>query len=338
MNIRNLALLIPFAAAACGDHEPLAPAAAHFDGAAAPFSYNAPVAAEGYLDGADGVRIFYHVVGGGPDTVVVVSGGPGLSYTYLAADLAPLAHGRTVIFYDQRGSGRSTLVFDPALLTKERQAADIEALRRHFGLEKLSLVGHSFGAVFAAQYAADFPSRTERLVLLNPAPATAAQGAEFTVRRLSRTSPEQQERQGELIGALLSGTAADPVAACTELFASIFRVYFHDQANIARMRGEWCGMPPAAAANSAFTLLAGLGTLGDAYDLRPLAATIQAPTLVVHASADPIPFQSSADWANAIPRGDLLTIDAAGHFAWLEQPVEFFTSVNTFLRREGFGG
>jgi proline iminopeptidase len=334
VNIRNLALLIPIAAAACGDSAPLSPDALRRDEAplaADAFAQHAPVTAEGYLDGADGVRLLYHVVGTGPDTVVVVSGGPGLSYRYMAPDLAPLAHGRTVVYYDQRGAGRSTLIFDPAQLSIAGHVADLEALRAHFGISSLSLVGHSFGAIIATQYAATYPATTERLVLLNPAPATAAHGATFTENRLARTPPEQQARQGELIGQLLSGTAADPVAACTELFASLFRVYFHDQANVASMRGAWCDVPPAAAANSAFTLLVGIGSIPE--DLRPLAASVSAPALVVHATADPIPAASSAAWAGALLNCELLTIDAAGHFPWLEQPVPFFTRVNEFLRR-----
>jgi len=335
VNLRNFALLIPIAAAACGDAAPLSPDALRRDEApltADAFARQAPATAEGYLDGADGVRLFYHVAGTGPDTVVVVSGGPGLSYRYMAPDLAPLSHGRTVIYYDQRGAGRSTLIFDPTQLTLASHAADLEALRQHFGLGRLSIVGHSFGAVIAVQYAAEYPASTERLVLLNPAPVTAAYGAEFTANRLARTSPEQQARQVELIGQLLTGTAADPVAACTELFASIFRVYFHDQANVASMRGAWCDVPPAAAANSAFTLLAGMGTLPG--DLRPLADSVSAPALVVHAAADPIPAASSAEWAAELPSAELLTIGAAGHFPWLEQPVPFFTRVNKFLRRD----
>src|SRR5215216_1370401 len=71
-----------------------------------------PTAREGYVDAGAGVRLFYRIVGTGRDTVVVLHGGPGFSMSYLAADLEPLAARHVLIFYDQRGTGGSTLVTD----------------------------------------------------------------------------------------------------------------------------------------------------------------------------------------------------------------------------------
>lgn len=65
--------------------------------------------AQGYLTGAGGAQIFYQVVGSGDDTVVVVHGGPGAGINDSRPDLEPLAKSHVVIFYDQRGGGRSEL-------------------------------------------------------------------------------------------------------------------------------------------------------------------------------------------------------------------------------------
>src|SRR5919106_2293557 len=67
------------------------------------------VPAQGYLTGAGGAQIFYQVAGSGDDTVVVVHGGPGAGINDTRPDLEPLAQDRVVIFYDQRGGGRSEL-------------------------------------------------------------------------------------------------------------------------------------------------------------------------------------------------------------------------------------
>lgn len=115
----------------------------------------APSVQEGFADAGNGVRLFYRVVGTGPDTVVVIHGGPGFSMGYFADDLTSLAEkGHTLLFYDQRGTGRSTLVSDSAALDAQRFAEDLEAIRRHFGLERLTLLGHSWGAGVVALYAA----------------------------------------------------------------------------------------------------------------------------------------------------------------------------------------
>jgi proline iminopeptidase len=329
MKIRTSLLLLPLAAAACDRADaPLAPAAATRD--EVQLAAAAPVA-EGYLNGADGVTLFYHVEGSGPDTVVVMVGGPGLSYRYMAPDLAPLTHGRTVIYFDQRGSGNSTVVYDPAQLAPDRQVADIEAVRRHFGIARMSLVGHSSGAVFAAMYAAAHPGNVERLVLLDPAPATGAFVDQFTANRVARTAPEQLARQGELVGLFLSGQVTDPVASCEELFHSIFRPYFADPARVDGVR--FCDEPAPAAANSVFTLLVGMSAFDAQWDAAPMLRRITAPTLVVHGAADVIPAASSQYYAANVAGAQLVTIDGAGHFPWLERPTEFFTTVNTFLRR-----
>src|SRR5215470_106130 len=105
--------------------------------------------AEGTI-AADGATLYYRMVGSGPDLLVVIHGGPGMDMGYLRADLAPLAERHTLLFYDQRGGGRSQLLpDDAALYTMQRHAADLEALRVHFGLERMTLLAHSFGPAIA---------------------------------------------------------------------------------------------------------------------------------------------------------------------------------------------
>jgi proline iminopeptidase len=105
----------------------------------------------GYVTGAGGAQIFYEVVGSGDDTVVVVHGGPGAGINDSRPDLEPLAKDRVVIFYDQRGGGRSELP-DTMLLSPGHFVGDLEAVREHFGLEQMSLVAQSFGALIVAEY------------------------------------------------------------------------------------------------------------------------------------------------------------------------------------------
>ena len=70
---------------------------------------------EGFIAAGRGVELFYRALGSGGDTLVVLHGGPGFSMDYLIDDLTPLAERHTLIFYDQRGSGRSTLVMPYSL-------------------------------------------------------------------------------------------------------------------------------------------------------------------------------------------------------------------------------
>ena len=124
---------------------------------------------DGHFTGADGVRLFYRKLGTGKDVVVMLHGGPGGTMNN-GEEIAPLAKGRTLIFYDQRGCGRSELVSDPKLLTANHHVRDLEALREHFRLEHMSVLGISWGSGLAALYTAEHPERVTRLLLVSPMP------------------------------------------------------------------------------------------------------------------------------------------------------------------------
>ena len=98
---------------------------------------------EGWLTTGDSTRIYYRVVGRGADTLIAIHGGPGVDLESIAGDFAPLAARHAVVFYDQRGAGRSTLPTDTTRLTAARQVDDLDAVRRHFGLRRVTLVAHS---------------------------------------------------------------------------------------------------------------------------------------------------------------------------------------------------
>lgn len=125
---------------------------------------------EGYFPGADGVKLFYRKLGAGPRTVVFLHGGPGLGIGDGGSEMAVPARDRVLLMYDQRGSGRSQVVTDPRLLSVDHQVRDLESFRQHFGLERMTLIGLSWGAGLATLYTAAHPDRVERLLLLSPMP------------------------------------------------------------------------------------------------------------------------------------------------------------------------
>src|SRR5262247_301218 len=126
-----------------------------------------PPARGGNLSVAPGVSLHYRVIGSGADTVIVLHGGPELQSSYLLNVLDPLARGRTLFYYDQRGRGQSELV-DSSALTAAHDVEDLDSLRRAFGLTRVSLIGHHWGAILAALYAKRYPAHVKRLVLVSP--------------------------------------------------------------------------------------------------------------------------------------------------------------------------
>src|SRR3989441_2668385 len=120
----------------------------------------------------DGVRLFTRRAGDGPP-VVVLHGGPGAHHDYLLPQYDLLARGRTLLYYDQRGGGRSPVGRDTPVGWREH-VADLEALRRHWSIDRLTLLGYSWGGLLAVLYWLEHPERVDRLALVSPAPGRAA--------------------------------------------------------------------------------------------------------------------------------------------------------------------
>lgn len=288
-----------------------------------------PEAREGYVESAKGVRLFYRVEGSGSDTIVVLHGGPGYSMAYLAPDLKPLTRQHVLIFYDQRGTGRSTLVTDSVSLDAERFADDLEAVRARFKLEKLTLFAHSWGAGVAALYASHHADRIARLIIVDG----------ISVRRTLHLSGLQtmDRRRDSVTRArlqeLTSQRNTDPgnEGLCRTYFGIFFRATFTDPSALNKTKGDFCAGGSDAIANKIksvdrFTIR----SLGD-WDWRPSLRAVTAPTLVIRGRDDHVPLASSIEWAGAVQHGVFFELRHSGHFPYLEQPEVFFGAVEEFL-------
>jgi proline iminopeptidase len=294
------------------------------------------VASSGYIAGADGVQLYYQVRGHGPDTIVVLHGGPGLSASYLMDDLDKLEPSRTLIYYDQRGGGSSTLA-SASLLTADRMVADLEAVRQHFGLRRLTLMGHSWGGALAALYTAAHPDRVARLVLLGPSPSSSVIRGPERAGIFARFSSAELGQLIALNQQFATSADAQTPALCEQTFAFAFARYQYEQASVAAMDGSWCSGSPAAMRYGNFvTGGAVVGSLGAAYDIPAALAQAlagrQVPTLVVEGAASPFVTSVTA-YAAAAPGAQFELIENAGHFPWLEEPHAFFHTVRQFLQR-----
>ena len=289
-----------------------------------------PAAREGTFDAGGAVQIGYRVLGTGADTLIVVHGGPGLTMDYLAADFEPFAGRHALILYDQRGTGRSSLVSDSTALDAQRFVDDLEALRRHFRLDRLAILGHSWGAAVAGLYAMRYPQHTGRLLIVGGIPLRRA-GIVSAFEQLdaSRDSVTRSE-----MARWREARLADPgdVTACRAYYVLWFRPFFRDSTASSRTRGDFCAGTPESRRNKIFGVdrftVASLGN----WDWRAGLREVRAPTLVLHGSLDVIPLEYAREWAATLPEGRLLVLDGIGHFPWAEDPDRFFAAVDAFLR------
>ena len=244
-----------------------------------------------------GVSLFVRRIGSGPPTVVL-HGGPGAHHDYLLPGFDALAVGRELIYYDQRGGGRSPVPRDVPVGWTE-QVADLEALRERWSLDRLTLAGYSWGALLALLYALEHPERVERLALVSPAPAWRAAResyeARFSQRNLDPAFQDERRRLRE------SGLRErDPAAFQQRIFELSVAAYFHDP------------------------------VLGD-YDLRPALPRLRGiPAIVLHGEDDPIPLQTAQVTADLIG-APLHPLPDCGHVPYVEARDEFVRVAGDFL-------
>jgi len=294
-------------------------------------SHPAALPAEGRAPG-DGATLYYRTIGAGLDVLVMIHGGPGMDMGYMVPDFGPLAEHHKLLFYDQRGGGRSELLRDDAALyTMAHHVADLEALRRHFGLERMTLVAHSFGPAIAASYAIAHPDRVARMIFLGPVPPRAGDMAtRYAATIDSRLTPDERAALTAGEQAMVSGP--DPVAACRAYWAVAVKPRVARPDLASKVTGDFCSAGAAA-------IRSGMGvagphteaSLGD-WDLRPGLATVTAPTLIIHGEADAIPMDLVEEWTTALPNAKLVKVPGASHFPYVERPDLVWPAIEAFLR------
>jgi proline iminopeptidase len=122
---------------------------------------------EGHVE-VTGGRVWYQVVGSGPEIpLVTVHGGPGATHDYLEP-LEAVATDRPVVFYDQLGAGKSDAPDDLSLWTNDRMVDELEKLVEALEFRRVHLLGQSWGAIVAAEYALRVPGMVASLILSDP--------------------------------------------------------------------------------------------------------------------------------------------------------------------------
>ena len=266
-----------------------------------------------------GVEIFERRVGDGPP-VVVLHGGPGAHHDYLLPGFDLLARGRELIYYDQRGGGRSPVGREVPVGWRE-QVADLEALRGLWNMDRMTLAGYSWGGLLAMLYASEHPERVERIALVSAAPATRGARAVFEARFQARTlSPELQAARAELRTSGLR--ERDLQAYQRRLFELAVAGYFHDPDRVRDLT------PFRLTERTQKEVWASLGD----YDLRPALRSLKLPALVVHGDDDPIPLESARETALCLG-AELTVLKDCGHVPYVEAPAEFAAAVDAFLPR-----
>lgn len=292
-------------------------ACAHF-GAAPVEDRLAPGAHSAVINGAN---ISYHVHGKGP-LCIVQPGGPGIGWDYLRM---PALEGHlTLVYMEPVGSGASGRLAKAGDYNFERYANDIEGLRRHLGLARFYLLGHSHGGMVAQLYAINHSDNLKGLILFSTTPVGGQEWIDDLSANLGWFEKEPWFKGA--LPAFMGIAASQTSEEAAGLFKKAAGFYFADY-TVNKERID------AAMANMQINLPPYQAFLSQPFDMRPQLHRIHAPTLIIGAGKDPIcSLKFSEQIHTAIPGSHLAVLEKSGHMAHVDQLDQLAAVISGFVK------
>ncbi len=285
------------------------------------------------IDTPDG-KLYYEKTGNGP-VVIMVAGGPGGSHVSFHGFFEKLAEKYTLVMFDNIGRGRSDRLKDPKKYTVWRDADDIEALRKHLGVDKVSLIGHSYGGMPAIAYSVRYGPHLERAVLSDTLHSNNAwqqnidscnhnaanQYAEIWAQILELRKKgilSAAEEYGELYGQCVAG------------------LYWYNDANASKMFRS--SDPKDGGNGEVYVAMIGedpewiVGGTMKKFDPRKKMKSATMPILVCNGRHDRVCTPKVASEISKLyPNATLKFFEKSGHRPWVEETEDYFESVLAFL-------
>jgi len=277
----------------------------------------------------NGVNHYYEIIGAG-EPFVFLHGGPGMYHDELIPYFQDFAVGRELIFYDQRGNGKSEMdEINADTFNTEILVDDLEKLRISLGYDKWSVVGHSWGGLLALYYASQYPDRVTRLITISAAPVTTELLIASYKKHISRFTPEDWAHL-ESLWESDSYKQGDPATHNLAMRMNEGAT-FYDKSYV----DEY--MSHAAFDERTAKNAVALGSLATQIKLHITARDnldqITAPTLLIQGRYDFIVEEAPLLAQSLIPNAEIAWIDECGHYPFIEKHDETINIMNDFIAR-----
>lgn len=270
----------------------------------------------------DGTRLHIREFGKGKP-VIFLAGGPGTNAVYMEPVWQRLSKNFHCIILNQRGTDSSLVAnVDSASMSMDNYVNDIEALRNHLQLKKLTLLGHSWGGMLAMVYLAKEPGRVNKMILLDSGGPDTSFAKVFD-NNLNKNLTKEDKNEIERLDSLGLSTA----------------------------RGEWPGYfydrKRALATQGAIPLKKGVLQHHEVFpftsanyfafsdSMKSMLKKSKVPVFLIQGREDPMGESTPMDIKKVLPQMYVHFIEECGHFPWLEnvkQVNEFFEQVEKDLR------
>jgi proline iminopeptidase len=275
--------------------------------------------------------LYVRETGHGPP-VIVVHGGPDFDHEYLLPELDALGRSLRLVYYDQRGRGRSFAPADRGDVTIESEVADLDSIRAWTGADSVAILGHSWGTVLALEYALRHPDRVSRLILMNSAPVSSSDAGRLRESLRRGKTPAQLRRFEEI------AASEDFRAGALNADAAYYRIHFAPAFRrsdllenlVTRLRRSFT---PAGIvrAREIEDRLYDQTWRDPSYDLLTQLSQLRIPALIVHGEQDFAPIEGAQHIADALPMSRLVVLEECGHFAYIERTDRVRDLVTEFV-------
>jgi len=285
----------------------------------------------------------HHFDKGEGEPIIMVHGGPGYPFTQPFPGLDPLTEKYRFVYFDQRGCGRSTRPFTRfengkkgkhiwqlmSTLGYKNHIKDMEAIRQNLGVEKMILLGHSFGAVLSCLYAQQYSDHVKAMILVAPAGLLSSESDVDMFKVMEeKLSPEEAKQFQQFREAYFD-------------FESVIQKSDEELGQLANQFGEFwlkaMDIKDPAVPMADMTLIGGFMhygiffSFGKQWDFTPGMKKITAPVLIFHGEKDLQPLSVAESYQTLLPSAELKVIPEASHFPFVETPEEFNHHVEQFL-------
>lgn len=283
----------------------------------------------GYISVTGGM-VWYEIIGEEKNAtpLLVLHGGPGSPHDYLKP-LEALASDRPVIFYDQLGCGKSDKPNDTSLWTVERYVKELSELRQFLAIDKLHILGNSWGTMLACRYMIDEKPKGVASLILSAPCLSASRWAADQRRYIDELPSDKRETilKCEANGDYESKEYQDAMIfyykrhVCRldpwpEILLNAF-----GQLNMDIYRHMW--------GPSEFTVS---GTLKN-FDVTERLLEIKVPTLFTCGRFDEATPKTTSYYQSKLPGSEIAIFEDASHLHLYEKTEEYLKTVRGFLRR-----
>ena len=272
----------------------------------------------------DSTDLFVKTFGSG-EPIIVIHGGPLLDHSYFLPHFKEMEKDYQVILYDQRATGRNIANADSSQMNLKAFAEDVERIRRSYGLSKINILAHSWGALVALKYAENYPLAINKLILSNPVPASAYDNGELQLQLARQVTAYDSAKRKELMTGTL--VREEPAKAIKELITLSLRRQLYDTASMDQIDFY---IPEDYMTRS--QLYSHMYPDLQDYSFYGKMTELKSPTLILHGEAELYSLPYSQKFANDFINAKVVSIEKTGHFPFAEKPDRFFEVLRSFLK------